>query len=144
MSQFLVFEQFWQYCVLGWQASSFSILKIDQLTAFWFPRFLMQNLLGYWGPVWGASLNAFKISVPFKNLIVSGGCLSYLELKSLGCLWSLIHLLRDLLSHYFFKYSCPFSSLSSPSETPTMHMLLFMVFHRSLRFYFNIKLFFSQ
>lgn len=89
------------------------------------------------------SLSAFKISVPFQNLTVSGGWLSYLELRSLGCLWGLIHLPRDLLSHYFFRYSCPFSSLSSPSETPTMHMLLFIVFHRSLRFYFNIKLFFS-
>lgn len=81
MSQFLAFEQFWQYCILGWQASSFSVLKIDQLTAFWFPRFLTQNLLGYWDPVWGASL-----LMPSRSLYLSR---IWLSLVAVYLTWNL-------------------------------------------------------
>lgn len=131
----LLFEQFWQYCILDRLFLSFSILKVVSTHCLLVSEIsdAKSVLLGPCRTCF--SPNAFKISVPFRNLMVSGSCLSYLELKSLGCLWSLIHLLRDLLTHYVFKYSHPFSSVSS--ETPTMRMLLFM-FHRSLRFYLKI------
>lgn len=100
------------------------------------------------------SLAAFKIhslSLVFESLLIM--CLNVGLWINLP--WSLLSLLHvyihffhqiwEVFGHYFFRYSlCPFLSLSSPSETPTMRIFVrFMVSRRSFRlcsFFLNLSL----
>lgn len=60
--------------------------------------------------------------------------LGFIELP--GYYIHVFHQIWEFFSHYFFKYFlCPFLSLSPPSRTPRMHMLVLLIIsHRSLKF----------
>lgn len=87
------------------------------------------------------SLTAFKI-VSFECLIImclGVGLLEFILQGFIELPGYYIHVLQQIwgfFSHYFFKYSlCPFLSLSTPSRTPRMHMLVHLIIsHRSLNF----------
>ena len=70
----LLFEQFWQYCILDRLFLSFSILKVVSTHCLLVSEIsdAKSVLLGPCRTCF--SPNAFKISVPFRNLMVSGSC----------------------------------------------------------------------